>query len=81
MRGERANSKSGPLIRPLAWAKLKLRFGVAWSGTFSLWEKGKNKNRPSSDPFPGRFQLAQQPGQPVGLAIAEPRTHMRLDGG
>jgi len=31
-----------PLIRPLAWAKLKLRFGVAWSGTFSPWEKGKD---------------------------------------
>jgi len=29
-----------PLIRPLAWAKLKLRFGVAWPGTFSPWEKG-----------------------------------------
>jgi len=35
-----------PLIRPLAWAKLKLRFGVAWPGTFSLWEKGIRHQSP-----------------------------------
>ena len=47
-----------PLIRPLAWAKLKLRFGVAWSGTFSLWEKGKDSPALRPRSLCGRRRIA-----------------------
>jgi hypothetical protein len=47
--GETALLRNAALIRPLAVAKLKLRFGVARSGTFSQAKLGRRvKNRQGS---------------------------------